>query len=93
MKITTSRLALRLSLPKRNFGRGFDRTVEHELTEEQIEKIREAIGDGSDWPRHTDNPQVNYAVDCLVSYEDKPPLYSKVEKTYVEEISAMAAIS
>lgn len=92
MKITTSHLALRLGLPKRDFGLGFGRTVEHELTVEQIQKIRGAIGDNSSWPRHTDDPRVNYAVDCLVSYEDKPPPYSEVEQTYVEEISARAAI-
>ena len=73
-----------------NRGRKSYPRVTHELTAEQIEKVRDAIGDGSTWPKHTDDPRVNYAVDCLVSYEDKPPPYVEVEQDYVDEIAALA---
>lgn len=36
------------------------------LTENQKKMVIEAIGDGSDWPKMTDDPQVNHAVDVVV---------------------------
>ena len=61
----------------------------HILTTEQLHKLVDAIGDGNDFPKHTDDPQVNYAVDCVVQLrmeEDQPPPYSELAHTYVEEI-------
>ena len=86
MRLTTRRLARQLGLPRK-----FYHLTVHELTGEQVEKIRAALGDGNDWPKHTDDPAVNYAVDCLVSYEDKPQPFTEVEEMYREEISAFAA--
>jgi len=86
--ISTRLLASRLGLPKKFYHHRM-----HELTDEQMNKLRDALGDSSDWPKHTDDPRVNYVIDCLVSYEDKPPQYWQVKQILVEEISAFAAMS
>ncbi|MEK7138704.1 MAG: hypothetical protein AAB799_00805 [Patescibacteria group bacterium] len=63
-----------------------------ELSEEQVEKIRDAIGDGTNWPKHTDDPYVNFAVDCLVSVEwHERPSFDEIGHLYVEEIEAFKA--
>lgn len=62
--------------------------VSHELNEEQLTKLKDALGDCSDWPKHTDDPRVNYAVDCLVSFEGRPPSFDEMASTYAEEIEA-----
>ena len=62
--------------------------VSHDLNREQLAKLKDALGDCSDWPKHTDDPQVNYAMDCLVSFEEKPPSFDEIGHTYVEEIAA-----
>lgn len=44
----------------------------HMLTTEQLRKLVDAMGGGSDWPKLTDDPRVNYAVDCVVSGGELP---------------------
>lgn len=61
----------------------------HTLTTEQLHKLVDAIGDDSDFPKHTDDPQVNYAVDCVIQFRfrDPPPApYNKLVHMYVEEV-------
>ena len=60
----------------------------HNLTTEQLRKVVDAIGDGSNWPRATDDPKVNHAVDCIVADEihDEQPPYD--EPLYLAEIRA-----
>ncbi|OGZ95511.1 MAG: hypothetical protein A3I44_03470 [Candidatus Sungbacteria bacterium RIFCSPLOWO2_02_FULL_51_17] len=62
----------------------------HTLTIEQLRKLVNAIGDGSNWPKHTDDPKVNYAVDCIVQDDGGVPTYD--ERLYVEEIEAFKAL-
>lgn len=45
--------------------------AEMELTKEQEQAVKEAIGDGSDWPSATGDPRVNHRVDQLVSSLNK----------------------
>ncbi|MDP3793032.1 MAG: hypothetical protein Q8Q89_04890 [bacterium] len=63
----------------------------HTLTTEQLHKLVDAIGAGNDFPKHTDDPQVNYAVDCVVQLqmEENPPSpYNELAHMYVEEVEA-----
>ena len=47
----------------------------HTLTTKQLRKLIEALGDGSNWPKMTDDPQINYAVDCILHTDGQcPPL-------------------
>ena len=62
----------------------------HTLTTEQLRKLVSAIGDGNDWPKHTDDPMVNYAVDCIVHDDGDVPPYD--ERLYAEEIEAFKAL-
>lgn len=59
------------------------------MTQEQEAKMKEALGDGSDWPKFTDDAEVNYEVDRKVSDPTMPPWNeaSLAEKAlYLEEI-------
>lgn len=58
----------------------------HTLTTAQLRKLVEAIGDGNDFPKHTDDSKVNYAVDCIVADDDEILPYD--EKLYVKEAKA-----
>ena len=58
----------------------------HNFTTQQLKKVIDAIGDGKDWPKATDDPQVNYAVDCIVADEGDEPVYD--QELYVAEIEA-----
>lgn len=58
----------------------------HTLTTAQLRKLVEAIGDGNGFPKHTDDPWVNYAVDCIVQDNEDVPPYD--EKLYTEEAEA-----
>lgn len=58
----------------------------HNLTTEQLRKVVDAMGDGKDWPKATDDPKVNHAVDCIVADEGDEPEYE--EKLYTAEIKA-----
>lgn len=57
-----------------------------ELTDEQAGKVVWAIGTGTDWPKATDDPKVNHAVDCIVADEGDEPEYE--EKLYAAEVEA-----
>lgn len=58
----------------------------HNLTTEQLRKVVDAMGDGKDWPKATNDPKVNHAVDCIVADEGDEPEYD--EKLYTAEIKA-----
>lgn len=58
----------------------------HNLTTEQLRKVIDAMGDGKDWPKATDDPKVNHAVDCIVADEGDEPEYD--EKLYAAEVEA-----
>ena len=62
----------------------------HTLTTGQLRKFVEAMGDGSTWPKHTDDPMVNHTVDCIVADPGEEPTYD--EKIYAEEIEAFRNI-
>lgn len=61
----------------------------HTFTTEQLKKLVDAIGDGKDWPKITDDPKVNYAVDCIVEDGGEESVYD--EQLYVAEIEAFRA--
>lgn len=98
MRISTSDLARQLEgLPKQWLPFGHNKNkdrkryprVMHELSEEQVQNVRDAIGDGTDWPKHTDDPYVNFVVDCLVSFEgSEKPSFEEMGHLYVEEVAA-----
>ena len=58
----------------------------HILTTEQLKKLVDAVGDGGDWPKLTDDPKVNYAVDCVVEDDGEEPTYD--EQLYAGEAEA-----
>ena len=60
----------------------FDR-VSFDLTDQQTLKLLEAIGDGNDWPRFTDDPIINCAVDHLTSNGECPKWSQLDENTRV----------
>lgn len=61
--------------------------ITHTLTTGQLIKLTKAIGLNRSWPKITDDPYVNYAVDCIVLFGDEEPEYD--EKLYVEEVKAL----
>lgn len=61
----------------------------HTLTTEQLRKLTNAIGDDKEWPKITDDPRVNYAVDCLTTDDDEPE-YDK--QLYLDEAEAFKAL-
>lgn len=42
------------------------------MNEESIKKAIEALGDNKDFPKHTDDPQANWLVDCITAEEFTP---------------------
>ena len=98
MRISTADLARQLEgCPKpwipfarnnENQGRKRYPRVMHELSEEQVQKVKDAIGEGNYWPKHTDDPYVNFVVDCLISFEwSEKPSFEELGHLYVEEIA------
>ena len=55
----------------------------HTLTTGQLRKLTQAIGSGEDFPKLTDDPTVNHAIDCMMLGEES--LYD--EKIYAAEIN------
>lgn len=61
-----------------------------ELTSKQKDKVREALGDGSDFPKMTKDPRVNHFVDLLVAdalpwealFEEERELYEEEAKLF-----------
>ena len=62
----------------------------HTLTTEQLRTLVDAIGAGNDFPKNTDDPKVNFAVDCIVEDDGEEPIYD--EQLYLEEIKAFKAL-
>ncbi len=61
------------------------------LTEEQERMVVEAIGDGSDWPRFTADPQVNCAVDVKVcGMKPWDQLTEETRFSYIQEAEIMS---
>ena len=100
MRISTADLARRLEgCPKpwvpfarnnENEGRKRYPRVAHELSEEQVQKVKGAIGDGNDWPKHTNDPYVNFVVDCLISFNgNERPSWDELGNLYEEEVEAV----
>ena len=61
----------------------------HNLTTKQLRMVVDAIGDGTSWPKATNDPKVNYAVDCIV--QDDGDVQPYIEELYVREIEAVRA--
>jgi len=61
-----------------------------EFTTEQLQKLSESIKGLSDWPKATDDPRVNYAVDCVVWADIGHDEYPYDEKLYTTEVELMA---
>ena len=61
----------------------------HSLTTQQLRKLTDAVGNGSDFPKITDDPRVNHAVDCIVADEDEEPEYD--EQLGIAEVEAFRA--
>lgn len=59
----------------------------HTLTTEQMRKFVDAVGGLRDWPKLTDDPKVNFAVDCVVQDEE----HTFDERLYADEIEAFKA--
>lgn len=61
------------------------------LNETQKKMVVEAIGDGSDWPRMTEDPRVNNAVDVEVcGIRPWEELCDKTRKAYTEEAESFS---
>jgi len=56
----------------------------HTLTTGQLRKLVIAVDDGNKWPLLTDDPFVNYVIDCMFSEEELP--YD--EQLYINELSS-----
>lgn len=59
------------------------------MTPEQQQKFKDAIGDGSDWPKFTDDAEVNYEVDRHESDKSMPTWSEATDADkalYLEEI-------
>lgn len=59
-----------------------------EFSTEQLKDL--AVGNGGlhDWPSTTDDPHVNYAVDCVVDPEDEQPYNPELYQAEVDEYKA-----
>lgn len=66
--------------------------IEVDLTPEQVLEFKEAIGDGSYWPKATSDPRVNWAIDCFVSASLGEPDDEWDEVLYIKEVKLMAVL-
>lgn len=62
-----------------------------QFTTLQLKALAESISDLNDWLKITDDPQVNFAVDCIVEDEGEEPIYD--EQLYAAEVEAFRARS
>lgn len=60
-----------------------------QFTTEQLKKLTESIEGLGDWPKITDDPKVNFAVDCVVENDGEEPTYD--EQLYAGEVEAFRA--
>ena len=61
------------------------------LTIDQLQLLSDVLGDDTDFPRRTEDPLVNYAVDRITACEGDEPLpsFEEVEHLYVAENAAV----
>lgn len=59
-----------------------------QFTTQKLRTLAESIGGLDDWPKFTDDPRVNFAVDCVVLDDDDEPVYDDL---YVDEVEALRA--
>ena len=62
-----------------------------ELTTAQLVELNGRVGGLQDWPDITEDPKINFAVDCAVNYttDEEEPVYD--EKIYTEEVEVFRA--
>lgn len=68
---------------------GFPKTVAGgQFTTQQLKTLAESAKGLNDWPKATNDPKVNHAVDCVVCLmnNEEEPEYN--EQEYLEEIEA-----
>ena len=58
----------------------------NQFSTEELRKLAESAGGLRDWPKITDDQQVNFAVDCVVEDESEEPTYD--EQLYAAEVEA-----
>ena len=63
-----------------------------QFTAQELLKLAEKADGFTDWPKHTDDPKVNYVIDCITAFMcgDEEPEYD--EQLYLEEIEAFKAL-
>lgn len=60
-----------------------------EFTTQQLITLAEQVGGFKDWPKATDDPRVNFAVDCVVQYDEEDLIdFIYDEKVYIAEADA-----
>src|SRR3989338_4913268 len=59
------------------------------FTTDYLRKLTESIDGLQDWPEITDDPKVNFAVDCVVGDESEEPSYD--EQLYTAEVEVFRA--
>lgn len=60
------------------------------FTTEQLKKLIESIDCLHDWPQMTDDPMVNFAIDCVVENDGEEPIYS--ERLYADEAESFRVL-
>ena len=60
-----------------------------QFTTQQLKTLTESVKGLQDWPNITDDPQVNFVVDCVVEDEGEEPTYD--EQLYAAEVEAFRA--
>ncbi|MEK7198159.1 MAG: hypothetical protein AAB648_01705 [Patescibacteria group bacterium] len=60
-----------------------------QFTTQQLKTLAESVEGLRDWPKVTDDPKVNFAVDCVVEDEGEEPIYD--EQLYAAEVEAFRA--
>ena len=60
-----------------------------QFTTQQLKTLAESVKGLQDWPNFTDDPQVNFAVDCVVEDDGEEPSYD--ERLYTAEVEAYKA--
>lgn len=60
------------------------------VTTEQLRKVVQAFGAAESFPEYTDDPFINYLVDCVLQDEEEVAEYD--EAFYVKEIAEVKAL-
>ncbi|MEK9180504.1 MAG: hypothetical protein AAB897_03770 [Patescibacteria group bacterium] len=64
-----------------------------QFTTEDLRKLVESVNGLNDWPKTTDDPRVNYAIDCVVDDTGDEDEAGYDEKLYTEEVAAFATLN